>query len=49
MRQERITKKPRRRTTRQQDATSQDVTQQPVDLTEADALLAHIEQLVGGA
>jgi hypothetical protein len=46
MRQERITKKSRRRTTRQREVTPQALPQAGADLSDADELLAQIEQLM---
>jgi hypothetical protein len=46
MRQERITRKPRRRTTRQHEVTPQDLPRSVTDVTEADEVLAQIEQLI---
>ena len=49
MRQERITKKSRRRTTRQAETAPLVLPESTADLAEVEALLASIEQLVGGA
>ena len=49
MRQERITKKSRRRTTRQDETAPLALPEQTANLAEIEALLASIEQLVGGA
>lgn len=49
MRQERVTKKSRRRTTRQDETAPLVLPESATDLSEADALLVSIEQLVGGA
>lgn len=49
MRQERITKNSRRRTTRQAETAPLVLPESAVDVTEIEAILASIEQLVGGA
>lgn len=49
MRQERITKESRRRTTRQAETAPLVLPESTPDLTDVDALLVSIEQLVGGA